>query len=111
MQDERALLTDRARSLLLSFAVSLNANDFCRFLTVVAFRDLGATEALMARVDPDGVLRIAGQYGQAPADAEFGLEPESQTTLIKQSITLGRVKQASVDLSLSPETELDFMAI
>ena len=111
MQDERAQLTDRARSLLLSFAVSLNANDFCRFLTVVAFRDLGATDALMARVDPDGVLRIAGQYGQAPADTEVGLEPESQTALIKQSITLGRVQQASVDLGLSPETELDFMAI
>lgn len=111
MQDERAQLTDRARALLLSFAVSHNANDFCRFLTVVAFRDLGATDALMARVDPDGILRVAGQYGQTQTEAGSGLEPEAQNTLIKQSITLGRVQQASLDLGLGPNAQLDFMAI
>ena len=111
MQDERAQLTDRARALLLSFAVSHNANDFCRFLTVVAFRDLGATDALMARVDPDGILRVAGQYGQTHSEADSALEPEAQNTLIKQSITLGRVQQASLDFGLGPNEQLDFMSI
>jgi DNA-binding CsgD family transcriptional regulator len=111
MQDERAQLTDRARALLLSFAVSHNASDFCRFLTVVAFRDLGATSAIMARVEPDGILRATGQYGQSQAEADGDSNLESQAALLKQSITMSRVQQASVDVGLNPDTALDFMAI
>ena len=111
MQDERAQLTDRARALLLSFAISHNASDFCRFLTVVTFRDLGATAAIMARVDPDGILRFTGQYGQAAEEADAAFGPESQTTLLKQSITMGRVQQASIALGSEVDVELDFLAI
>ena len=111
MQDDRAQLTDRARALLLSFAVSHNASDFCRFLTVVTFRDLGATAAIMARVEADGILRFTGQYGQTQADADGGANHEAQIALLKQSITMGRVQQASVDLGLSVDAELDFLAI
>jgi DNA-binding CsgD family transcriptional regulator len=111
MQDERAQLTDRARALLLSFAISHNASDFCRFLTVVAFRDLGATAAIMARVEPDGILRFTGQYGQGAEEADATLGSDSQTTLLKQSITMGRVQQASVVLGAVVFDDFDFLAI
>lgn len=111
MQDERAQLTDRARALLLSFAISHNASDFCRFLTVVAFRDLGATAAVMARVEPDGILRFTGQYGHTQSAAQASLNPDSETVLLKRSITMGRVQQASVDLGLKPKEDIDFLAI
>lgn len=96
---------------MLSFAISHNASDFCRFLTVVAFRDLGATAALMARVEPDGILRFTGQYGQALGEADAADNSDSQMTLLKQSITMGRVQQASIAIGSLVEGELDFLAI
>jgi DNA-binding CsgD family transcriptional regulator len=110
MQDERAHLTDRARALLLSFAISHNASDFCRFLTVVAFRDLGAASAVMARVEPDGKLRATGQYGQARPALEGSFSSPSQEKFLKLAITMGRVQQASQDV-LELEDELDFLAV
>lgn len=111
MQDERRQLTDRARSLLLSFAISHNASDFCRFLTVVAFRDLGATAAIMARVEPDGILRFTGHYGESQTFAEATRGSDAQTALLKQSITMGRVQQASLTSFADPQDEVDFLAI
>jgi DNA-binding NarL/FixJ family response regulator len=111
MQDERAQLTERARALLLAFAISHNASDFCRFLTVVAFRDLGAAAAVMARVEPDGKLRATGQYGQARPAIAGSFASEGQEELLKLSITMGRVQQASVNQDLHLEDDLDFIAI
>lgn len=111
MQVENKQLTERARSLLLSFAISHNASDFCRFLTVVAFRDLGATAALMARVDPDGILRVTGNYGQVEPIVESAFDSENQVALLKQSITMGRVQQASLEQNLDPEDGEEFLAI
>lgn len=110
MRDEKAHLTERARSLLLSFAISHNASDFCRFLTVVAFRDLGAAAAVMARVEPDGKLRANGQYGQARPALNGSFSSPSQEELLKLSITMGRVQQAS-QRGAELADELDFLAI
>ena len=97
--------------MLLSFAISHNAGDFCRFLTVVAFRDLGAIAATMVRVEPDGILRVTGTYGHSQTTIEGTVVPDSQTELLKRSITMGRVQQAGLVEGFEPEDGIDFLAI
>jgi DNA-binding NarL/FixJ family response regulator len=65
----------------------------------------------MARVDPDGILRVTGQYGQSQHNHESALDSEPETALLKQSITMGRVQQASIDRALASDDNLDFLAI
>jgi DNA-binding CsgD family transcriptional regulator len=65
----------------------------------------------MARVDPDGILRVTGQYGQSQHNHESALDREPETALLKQSITMGRVQQASIDCALASDDNLDFLAI
>jgi DNA-binding CsgD family transcriptional regulator len=110
MQVDRAHLTERARALLLSFAISHNASDFCRFLTVVAFRDLGAVASVIARVEPDGKLRATGQYGQTRPAFDGAFSSQRQEEMLKLSITMGRVQQAS-QAGQAIDADLDFLAI
>jgi DNA-binding CsgD family transcriptional regulator len=84
MSHASALLSDRARALLLSFAISHNASDFCRFITVVALRDFGAISALMVRVEPKSSLRSVGQYGLARPDNTLPNTPQMRA--IKKAI-------------------------
>ena len=65
----------------------------------------------MARVEPDGVFRLTGHYGQSQSTSDGNLNSEAQTALLKQSITMGRVQQASIDMGLQGEEPLDFLAI
>ena len=115
MPNDRALLTDRARALLLSFSISHNASDYCRFLTVVAFRDLGAISAIITRVESDGKLHATGQYGQPRPDfnGEFG--SSQQFKLLKQAITLSSPQQetlvASPAQGVASEAPVEFLAL
>jgi DNA-binding CsgD family transcriptional regulator len=115
MPNDRALLTDRARALLLSFAISHNASDYCRFLTVVAFRDLGAISTIITRVEPDGKLHAAGQYGQPRPDFTGAYGSSQQFRLLKQAITLSNPQHGSLSAAPSPENgpqpTFEFMAI
>jgi DNA-binding CsgD family transcriptional regulator len=86
MSHDAALLSDRARALLLSFAISHNASDFCRFITVVALRDFGAVSAIMVRVEVNAALRSVGQYGQPRAVNESNLPNTPQVRAIKKAI-------------------------
>jgi DNA-binding CsgD family transcriptional regulator len=86
MSEDRALLSERARALLLSFAISHNASDFCRFITVVALRDFGAVSALMVRVEKDASPRIVGQYGQPKPENDSRLPNTAQFKAIKKAI-------------------------
>jgi DNA-binding CsgD family transcriptional regulator len=87
MSHNRALLSERARALLLSFAISHNASDFCRFITVVALRDFGAVSAIMVRVEVNAALRSVGQYGQPRAANESNLPNTPQIKAIRKAIT------------------------
>jgi DNA-binding CsgD family transcriptional regulator len=89
MSQDQALLSERARALLLSFAISHNASDFCRFITVVALRDFGAVSAVMVRVELNSELRSVGQYGQPRQDSGGALPNTRQTKAIKEAIALG----------------------
>lgn len=91
MQKEQAHLSDRARSLLLSFAISHSASDFCRFLTVVAFREFGAKSALLVRVEADSKLRTVGHYGLPRPDAGGFMQNTPQIREMKRAITHNRV--------------------
>lgn len=86
MSHDQALLSERARALLLSFAISHNASDFCRFITVVALRDFGAVSALMVRVEANAPLRSVGQYGQPRPDQNRPLPNTAQIRAIKKAI-------------------------
>jgi DNA-binding CsgD family transcriptional regulator len=86
MQHQNALLSDRARALLLSFAISHNASDFCRFITVVALREFGASSAYMVRVEAGAKLRTVGQYGQPRADESSVAQNTPQDIAIRQAI-------------------------
>lgn len=63
MSNAGSLQTERARSLILAFAVSRNSSEFCRFLAIVALRDLKARAAVLVRRDLDGSIRLHGQHG------------------------------------------------
>ena len=71
---------------MLSFAISHNASDFCRFITVVPLRDFGAVSALMVRIEIDGSPRIVGQYGQPKPDNDGRLPNTPQFKAIKKAI-------------------------
>lgn len=86
MSQNQALLSDRARALLLSFAISHNASDFCRFLTVVALRDFGAVAAIMVRVESNSTLRSVGQYGQPRPELPNALANTPQIRALKKAI-------------------------
>jgi hypothetical protein len=65
----------------------------------------------MTRVEPDGILRVTGQYGQSQVDPDESRIRKFQIELLKQSITMGRVQQASTQAVEWPEHEHDFFAI
>jgi DNA-binding CsgD family transcriptional regulator len=108
MQGENVLLTDRARALLLSFAISHNASDFCRFITVVAFREFGAVSAVMVRVEPDVAMRGVGHYGQPRLDAAPGSKEKRQQAALTEAII---TKEIIVLEQLEADQEHSFMAI
>ena len=98
----QALLSDRARALLLSFAISHNASDFCRFITVVALREFGATSAIMVRVEADRSLRSVGQFGQPrPADS-LRLPNTANIRAIKKSMATQKLVEVQ---ETTPEGE------
>ena len=71
---------------MLSFAISHNASDFCRFLTVVALRDFGAVAAIMVRVESNSTLRSVGQYGQPRPELPNALANTPQIRALKKAI-------------------------
>ncbi|MEN9970582.1 MAG: hypothetical protein RLZZ229_790 [Actinomycetota bacterium] len=103
-----ALLSDRARALLLSFAISHNASDFCRFLTVVAFREFGAVAAVMTRVDESTGLRSVGQYGQPRPDGTGALAHPGQEEAMLVAIETREPFEVELE---KPETNEGFLAI
>ncbi len=110
MHQARSLQADRARALLLSFAISHNAHDFCRFLTVVALREFGAISATMIRVEQDQSLRTVGQYGQPRIEFD-GAETFSESArTLKLAIQSNDMAWADV---LAPATDkpMSFLAI
>jgi ATP/maltotriose-dependent transcriptional regulator MalT len=87
MRGQNILLTDRARGLLLAFAISHNASDFCRFITVVALRDFQAISAVMVRVEPSHRLKSVGLYGQVKPEDSDGAREKLQLELLSKAIT------------------------
>jgi DNA-binding CsgD family transcriptional regulator len=86
MQGQNVLLTDRARALLLSFAISHNASDFCRFITVVAFREFGAVSSVLVRIEPDQTMRSVGNYGQPRLEDSSGSQEKHQRSVLAKAI-------------------------
>jgi len=95
MQEDKAQLSERARALLLSFAISHNASDFCRFITVVAFREFGAKSSMLIRVEADSSLRTVGNYGTTRPDESGPMRSTAQVRALKQSITHNRIIEMS----------------
>jgi DNA-binding CsgD family transcriptional regulator len=52
-----------------------------------------------------------GEYGQSESGSDDSLSLDFQTELLKRSITMGRVQQASRDAELGSESHLDFIAV
>lgn len=94
MSNAGSLQTERARSLILAFAVSRNSSEFCRFIAIVALRDLKARTALLVRRDLDGSLRLHGQHGLVSKridGSEFQIVEED---LLQRAITERRIIEA-----------------
>ena len=106
MSNSGSLQTERARSLILAFAVSRNCSEFCRFLAIVALRDLKARTALLVRRDLDGTLRLHGQHGLTSKrvdGSEFQILEEAS---LQQAIQLQNVIETS-----EPSSNRSFLAI
>ena len=108
MRDENILLSERSRALLLSFAISHNASDFCRFITVVAFREFGALSAVMLRLEPNEQLITVGNYGQAKPEESKATLDQIRLETINRAISEQR--PVSVE-KLAPHIEQGFIAI
>lgn len=108
MRDQNILLTDRARALLLAFAISQNASDFCRFVTVVALRDCQAISAVMVRVEYRNRLRSVGTYGQLKPEAGETERDRHQLELLAAAIEQKHLVEVD---QLGGSTEQSFIAI
>jgi DNA-binding CsgD family transcriptional regulator len=108
MRGQNILLTDRARGLLLAFAISHNASDFCRFITVVALREFQAISAVMVRVEPSQRLRSVGAYGQPKPEDSEGSRDKIQLDLLSRSIREQRLIEID---QLDPKNDQSFVAI
>jgi len=108
MRDQNILLTERARGLLLAFAISHNASDFCRFITVVALRDFRAAAAVMVRIDPDESLRSVGVYGQLRPEDSEGIREKLQLEILYKAIVEKRLIEVE---QLDGSAERSFIAI
>jgi ATP/maltotriose-dependent transcriptional regulator MalT len=102
MRDDNVLLTDRARALLLAFAISQNAGDFCRFVAVVALRDCQAISSVMVRVEYQNRLRSVGTYGQLKPEASENPRDKHQLAVLAEAIHLKRLVEVD-ELGASPE--------
>jgi ATP/maltotriose-dependent transcriptional regulator MalT len=108
MRDENILLTDRARALLLAFAISQNASDFCRFVTVVALRDCQAISAVMVRVEYQNRLRSVGAYGQLKPEAGESDRDRHQLELLSAAIEQKQLVEVD---QLAGSSDQSFIAI
>lgn len=91
MSNAGSLQTDRARALILAFAVSRNSSEFCRYLAVVSLRDLKARTALLVRRDLDGTLRLHGQHGLVNRRTELAQLPLREENHLQHAIDHQRV--------------------
>jgi ATP/maltotriose-dependent transcriptional regulator MalT len=108
MRDQNILLTDRARAMLLAFAISQNASDFCRFVAVVALRDCHAISSVMVKVEYQNRLRSVGTYGQLKPEAGESERDKHQLELLSAAIELEQLVEVD---ELRGSTKHSFIAI
>lgn len=92
---------ERTRILLLCFAISQTASQFCQHLTVLALRSHEPTAAMLLRLEPDKSLRVLGRHGQSHSKTMN--QPEQ---VLRSAIEVSRVLK--VDL---PDDSMSFVAI
>ena len=106
MSNANSLQTERARSLILAFAVSRSSSEFCRFLAIVSLRDLKARAAMLVRRDLDGALRLHGQHGLVSKRVNGGDHQIVEEKLLQEAITERRIIQCN-----ETATDRGFLAI
>ena len=93
---------------MLSYAISRNPSDFCRFVTVVALREFGAESAILVRIDKESILRSVGSFGSLrPLDGD-AIDEYPNVGVLKQAITHNRVIESDgfIAIPFSPSGEV-----
>lgn len=106
MSNAGSLQTERARSLILAFAVSRNSSEFCRFLAIVSLRELRARTTMLVRRDLDGSLRLQGQHGLVSKRVDGSGHQIVEEELLQRAINDGKILEAQ-----EPTSDRSFLAI